>query len=391
VKAEFLPTHRPAVVVERLRQAGWESDRAESAASGLGPVVVVVAGLGPEVLEALQRWNLKAGLDLLTGDDWVLLAGSASRISALARPWTVPPELSELATAVGLALPAGPPAHWPTARGTIALDRPVIVGIVNVTPDSFSDGGAHATTEAAIDHARRLLDEGATMLDVGGESTRPGAAPVPAEEELRRVVPVIEALASRSPALPLSIDTTKSAVAHAALAAGAWVVNDVSALRFDPELAGVIAESGAGVVLMHSRGNFGELASYDRAEYPGGAVAEVTEELRDVVGRAVGAGIGATSIAVDPGFGFAKRPEQNILLLDQLAALASLGHPLYVGPSRKRFLNTAVGRDLPPTERDPATAAACVASYERGARLFRVHSPAAVRDPLALAHALTRS
>jgi dihydropteroate synthase len=390
VKAEFLPTHRPAVIVERLRQGGWESDRAESAASGLGPVVVVVAGVSQHAIESLQRWNLKAGLDLLTGDDWVLLAGSASRISALARPWTVPPELSELATAVGLALPAGPPPHWPTGRGTIPLDRPVIVGIVNVTPDSFSDGGAHATTEAAVDHARRLIDEGAMMLDIGGESTRPGAAPVPADEELQRVVPVIEAL-GRFAAVPLSVDTTKSTVARAALAAGAWVVNDVSALRFDPALPGVIAEAGAGVVLMHSRGNFGELAAYDRAEYPGGVVAEVTDELRDAVARAVGAGIGATSIAVDPGFGFAKRPEQNILLLDQLAALATLGHPLYVGPSRKRFLNTAVGRDLPPTERDPATAAACVASYERGARLFRVHSPAAVRDPLALAHALTRS
>ncbi len=385
MKAHALPTHRPRAVVDLLRARGWDAPRAEAAADGLGPAAVVVAGVSPQVLEALRRWNLKAGLDLLSGDDWVLLSGSASRISALARPWTVPPELTEVATVVGLALPAGPPAHWPTRRGTISLEKPVIVGIVNVTPDSFSDGGAHATTDAAVDHALRLLDEGATMLDIGGESTRPGAAPVPAEEELRRVVPVIEALCRRA-AVPLSADTPKSAVARAALDAGAWVVNDVSGLRFDPAMAPTVAAAGAGVVVMHSRGSFGELASYTHAAYPGGVVEEVHDELLAAVQRATDAGVPLASVAVDPGFGFAKTPEQNIVLLDRLAAIVALGRPTYVGVSRKRFLGELTGRD--PGDRDRATAVASAVAVERGARLVRVHAPDAVRDALAVIHAL---
>ncbi|MBW8772370.1 MAG: dihydropteroate synthase [Gemmatimonadetes bacterium] len=326
------------------------------------------------------------GLDLLTGEDWALLAGTAARLSALARPWTVPPELSELATAVGLALPAPRADRWPTRRGVIVLGRPVIVGILNVTPDSFSDGGAHATPEAAVEQAKRLVDAGATMLDIGGESTRPGATPVPVDEELRRVVPVVERLLAVLPSCPLSVDTTKSPVARAALAAGAWVVNDVSGLRFDPAMGGAVAEAGAGVVLMHSRGSFGELASYAQAQYPEGVTAEVCRELGAGVARATAAGIPLDAVAVDPGFGFAKTPEQNIVLLDQLAAVVALGRPTFVGLSRKRFLGELTGRE--PSDRDRATAAACLSAAERGAHLFRVHDPAAVRDALALASAL---
>ena len=386
MKAYALPVHRPRAVVELLRARGWDLPRAEAAADGLGPAAIVVAGLGPQTLEALRRWNIKAGLDLLTGEDWALLSGSASRISALARPWTVPPELSEVATIVGLALPAGPPAHWPTGRGTISLEKPVIVGIVNVTPDSFSDGGAHATTEAAVAHALKLVEQGAGMLDIGGESTRPGATPVPVDEELRRVVPVVEAIAARSPALPLSVDTTKASVAAAALAAGAWVVNDVSGLRFDAAMPSTVAEAGAGVVVMHSRGSFGELASYTHANYPGGVVEEVHDELLAAVQRATDAGVPLANVAVDPGFGFAKTPEQNIVLLDRLRTIVSLGRPTFVGLSRKRFLGELTGRDA--TDRDRATAAASAVAVERGARLVRVHAPDAVRDALAIIHAL---
>ncbi len=389
MRAEFVPIHRRSATAELLGGLGWGSDRAESAAEGLGPVAILVRGVPAVALEGLQRWNLKMGLDLLTGEDWVLLAGTASRLSALARPWVVPPELSELATAVGLALPAAPPAHWPTARGVISLERPVLVGIVNVTPDSFSDGGAHATTKAAVEHAKRLIDEGATMLDIGGESTRPGATPVPADEELRRVVPVIEQLLAVLPSCPLSVDTTKSAVARAALAAGAWVVNDVSGLRFDPAMGAAIAEAGAGVVVMHSRGTFAELASYAQAEYPAGVASTVAEALSAAVARATGAGIALDRVAIDPGFGFAKTPEQNIVLLDRLAAVAALGRPLFVGLSRKRFLGQLTVREA--ADRDAATAAACVAAHARGARLFRVHAPAAVRDALVVAHALGAS
>jgi dihydropteroate synthase len=386
VKAELFPVHRRSAFAEYLRERGWDIDRAESAADGLGPVVVVVSGLTPVVLEELQRWNLKMGLDLLTGEDWVLLAGTAARISALARPWTIPPALSELATAVGLALPGGLPARWPTGRGVIPLDRPVIVGIVNVTPDSFSDGGAHATTTAAVEHAKRLLDEGATMLDIGGESTRPGATPVPVDEELRRVLPVIEQLLSACPAVPLSVDTTKSAVARAALGAGAWAINDVSGLRFDPAMGATIAEQGGGAIVMHSRGPFAQLASYDLADYPVGVAGTVAAELGLAVSRATGAGIPLDRVAVDPGFGFAKTPEQNIVLLDRLAVVTALGRPTLVGLSRKRFLGTLTGREA--ADRDAATAAACVLAHTRGAQLFRVHAPAAVRDALTVAHAL---
>lgn len=387
MKAELLPVHRRSAFAEFLRERGWDMDRAESAADGLGPVVLAVSGLTPQVLEGLQRWNLKMGLDLLTGDDWVLLAGSASRISALARPWTIPPELSELATVVGLALPAGPPAHWSNPRGVIPLDKPVIVGIVNVTPDSFSDGGAHATTAAAVDHALRLIDEGATMLDIGGESTRPGAGPVSVDDEMKRVLPVFNALFKRKVKVPLSVDTTKGVVARAAVHAGAWVVNDVSGLRFDPMMAPLLADLGAGVIVMHSRGTFRELASYDKAEYPGGVASTVAAELGDAVARATGAGIPLDRVAVDPGFGFAKTPEQNIVLLDRLAQVTALGRPTLVGLSRKRFLGTLTGREAA-VDRDAATAAACVAAHARGAQLFRVHAPGAVRDALAVAHAL---
>ncbi|HET7042346.1 MAG TPA: dihydropteroate synthase, partial [Gemmatimonadales bacterium] len=303
MKAGLLPVHRPSALAEFLRGHGWDGSRAEAAASGLGPVAIAVTEVAAPALEALQRWNLKMGLDLLTGDDWFLLAGPASRLSALARPWTVPPELSEVATAVGLALPAEAPPRWSTGRGDIPLQRPVIVGIVNVTPDSFSDGGAHATTDAAVTHALRLLEEGATMLDIGGESTRPGATPVPVEEELRRVLPVVAALCDRA-TVPLSVDTTKSAVAAAALQSGAWVVNDVSGLRFDPAMAATIAGQGAGVVVMHSRGAFSELASYTHAEYPEGVSGTVARELGEAVRRATDAGVPLDHVAVDPGFGF---------------------------------------------------------------------------------------
>jgi dihydropteroate synthase len=190
--------------------------------------------------------------------------------------------------------------------------------------------------------------------------------------------------------VPISVDTTKAAVARAAVQAGATVVNDVSGLRFDPAMAEVVAELGAGLVVMHSRGDFTGLASYAHASYPRGVAAEVAEELGQAVARATGAGIPLDHVAVDPGFGFAKTPEQNIVLLDRLAAIAALGRPTFVGLSRKRFLGQLTVREAA-ADRDAATAAACVAAHARGAQLFRVHAPAAVRDALTVAHALGAS
>jgi dihydropteroate synthase len=261
------------------------------------------------------------------------------------------------------------------------------VGVLNVTPDSFSDGGRYAAREAALAHAAELLAEGATVLDVGGESTRPGRTEaVPAEEELRRVVPVIEALARAYPALVISVDTVKASVARASLHAGAAVVNDVSAFRLDPEMAAVVASARAGAVLMHSRGSVLEIASYDHADYAGDVVGQVIAELRAAIASAAGAGVSPGAIVLDPGFGFSKTVEQNLLLFDQLDALQAVGRPVLVGPSRKRFLGSLTG--LPPEERDRATATACALAWERGARLFRVHAVASAREALAVATAM---
>ena len=200
------------------------------------------------------------------------------------------------------------------------------------------------------------------------------------------MVPIVEALARSHPALVISIDTVKAAVARASLSAGAAVVNDVSAFRLDPEMAAVVAAAGAGAILMHSRGSVLEIASYKHADYAGDVVGQVIGELREALAVATGAGIPASAIVLDPGFGFSKTVEQNILLLDQLDALQALGRPVLVGPSRKRFLGSLTG--LPPEERDRITATACAVAWERGARLFRVHAVAAAREALALAVAM---
>ena len=278
-------------------------------------------------------------------------------------------------------------AHTLDCNGrALVLDRVRVMGIVNVTPDSFSDGGEHATVEDAVAHGLRLAAEGADILDVGGESTRPGADEVDVAEELRRVIPVIEALVRRHPDLILSIDTVKAPVARAALEAGAAIVNDVSGLRLDPDLAAVVADARAGVILMHSRGSMLEIASYTHADYAGNVVGEVVRELREGLARAARAGVVPDAVVVDPGFGFSKTVEQNLLLLDQLGAVQALGRPVLVGPSRKRFLGAVPG--LPVEDRDRATATACALAYSRGARLFRVHDVAAARESLTLAQAV---
>jgi dihydropteroate synthase len=200
------------------------------------------------------------------------------------------------------------------------------------------------------------------------------------------VIPVVEALARRHPAVPISVDTVKSAVARAALEAGAAIINDVSGFRLDPAMAGVAAAAGAGVVLMHSRGTVSTMALLDQATYEPDVVTAVTVELRERLAAAAAGGVGLDHIVLDPGFGFAKTAEQNLLLCDRLASLLALGRPLLVGPSRKRFLGSVTGREI--AERDVATAAACVMAYERGARLFRVHNVAATRDALAVAAAV---
>jgi dihydropteroate synthase len=242
------------------------------------------------------------------------------------------------------------------------------MGIVNVTPDSFAGAGATTDSDRAIAHARQLIADGADMIDVGGESTRPGARPVPADEEWRRIAPVLEALRG-TVSVPVSIDTYKADVADRALDGGAVIVNDISGFLYDPSLAAVVARRRAAVVLMHNRGRSSDM--YAHADYQD-VVAEVTAELGERVAAALAAGIPRDCIIVDPGLGFAKRAEQSMAMLAGLPRLAALGCPVLSGPSRKSFLKLATG-DVPPDERVWATAGAVTASILGGAHIVRVH------------------
>ena len=275
---------------------------------------------------------------------------------------------------------------WRVRAREIPLDRPRLLGILNVTPDSFSDGGAHFRVEAAVAHAERMLAEGADLIDIGGESTRPGATPIGEDEERARVLPVLRELLRRHPDAVLSVDTVKSAVAEAALGEGAHVVNDVSAFRLDPRMGEICARGGAGVILMHSRGTVSEMASYVHAEYAD-VVAEVVVELGESIRVALRAGVARESIAVDPGVGFAKRGAQSLRVLAELPAVERLGHPIVVGVSRKRFIGEITG--VPDAaERVHGTSGALVLALTRGARLFRVHDVGAARQALDVAWAI---
>jgi dihydropteroate synthase len=251
-----------------------------------------------------------------------------------------------------------------------------VMGVINVTPDSFSDGGLYLEPAAAIEHGRQLAAEGAAIVDVGGESTRPGAAAVGLEEELRRVVPVIQALAGVG--AQVSIDTSKAAVADAALGAGATMVNDVTALRGDPEMAGVIASRQADCCLMHMLGTPRTMQDDPRYE---DVVGEVKAFLEERAAFAVAERIAEGRIMVDPGIGFGKTAAHNLELLRRLDELADLGFPLLIGTSRKSFLGRLTGR-TDPEDRVAGTIATCVIAYERGASVFRVHDVAPVRDAL---------
>jgi len=260
-----------------------------------------------------------------------------------------------------------------------------------VTPDSFSDGGRLQSVDDVRRHMARLVAEGADVLDVGGESTRPqGATPVDEDEELRRVIPAIQAAAADFPAVPVSIDTVKARVAAEALAAGASIVNDVSAFRLDAAMAGVCAARGAGVVLMHSRGDVADMATFAHASYGDDPVGDVVAELRASVGRALDAGVERGRIAIDPGIGFSKRREHSLAMLAHLDRFVMLGYPVLVGVSRKRFIGEITGAAAP-AERAAGTAGANVAALERGARLFRVHDVKPSRDALDVAWAIMQS
>jgi dihydropteroate synthase len=256
------------------------------------------------------------------------------------------------------------------------------MGIVNTTPDSFSDGGQFLATEAAVSHALRLIDEGADIIDIGGQSTRPGAEPVPLDTELARVLPVIESLSKRSDAI-ISIDTSKAEVARQAIAAGAHIVNDVTALREDPAMIDVAKSCDVGVIVMHM---LGTPKTMQTAPTYTDVVAEVRTFLADRVAWLVAQGVSGDRIAVDPGIGFGKTAEHNLLLIRELNALSDLGRPVCLGHSRKRFIGKILNR--PVDERLIGTVAGAIAGYQRGANILRVHDVAAVRDAIAMFRAI---
>jgi len=259
-----------------------------------------------------------------------------------------------------------------------------LMGVINVTPDSFSDGGEWFDGDAALAHAADLVADGADILDVGGESTRPGAAPVPEHEELRRVVPIVEAAAARHPSTQISVDTSKLAVARAALDAGATYVNDVTAFRADPRMAALTAERGADCCLMHMLGEPRTMQDDPRYE---DVVSEVKAFLEARLAFAVAEGVPEERIQLDPGIGFGKTLEHNLELLRRLDELAALGRPLVVGTSRKGFIGRLTGRETP-ADRVHGTVATNVLALERGASVFRVHDVRPTRDALVVAAAM---
>ncbi len=278
-----------------------------------------------------------------------------------------------------------PAARVRTRAGNpLRAPGPALFGILNVTPDSFSDGGDFFDPEAAAGHAELLLDEGADVIDVGGESTRPGSDPVSEDEELRRVVPVVRKILEARPEALVSVDTYRASTAKAALDAGARIVNDVTALRGDPRMARLVAEVGCPVVLMHMLGEPKTMQEEPRYE-------DVTREVRDFLARraehAISAGIPAGNIIVDPGIGFGKTLEHNLSLLARLDEIAALGFPVLLGASRKRFLGSITGAEEA-KDRVFGTVATTVLGYEGGATLFRVHDVRANREALAVAEAV---
>jgi dihydropteroate synthase len=318
-----------------------------------------------------------------------VLIGTAKQLKRLCLKLKVQPfglpelagELEEL-----LANSAVIPAVWKTSRRSLSLKRPLIMGILNVTPDSFSDGGRWAHTDLAVEKALQMEAEGADIIDIGGESTRPGAAAVSVEEELDRVIPVIERLA---PVLScaISVDTWKSAVAERSLAAGAEIVNDISGLTFDHHMAEVAAAGGAGVVLMHTRGKPDTMQQ--NTTY-GDLMTEVVEGLRASIVLAHEAGIADEFLVVDPGIGFGKGAAGNLELIRRLHELSGFGLPVLSGPSRKSFIGTVLGREQT-DGRTFGTAAAVALSISHGASIVRVHDVRAMRDVADVAHAVMQS
>lgn len=261
---------------------------------------------------------------------------------------------------------------------------PLVMGVLNVTPDSFSDGGAYATIELAVNHARQMQAQGADIIDIGAESSRPGAQPIAESEELRRLIPVVEAV-REAVSLPISVDTTKAVVARMAIQAGAVIVNDISALQGDPLMAGLVAETGVAVVLMHMQGTPQTMQKSPRY---GNVVEEVSVFLQQRAQDAITRGIRPSQIILDPGFGFGKLQEHNLHMLAEFEAFTKLGYPVLAGVSRKQFIGNLIRQ--PVHEREYGTAGAIAVAVLKGAHIIRVHDVRAMKDTATVVSAISR-
>ncbi len=393
----MLQADREADLVREMREIGVDPAGIALMAPKGRHRTLRLEGLSPWQANLLKQEMLSLGgeaavhrgaIDCSATMTAALLMGTEKHFRSLqVKLQSQPPAMKRIGEEVRAALEDYDRRRFPLTLGSRQLelgDRTFIMGIVNVSPDSFYDGGRHFSTERAVAHGLRLAQEGADLLDVGGESSRPGAEPVPLEEEKARVLPVIEELAARCD-VPVSVDTYKADVAKAALEAGAVMVNDISGLRFDSRMAGVVAGAGAAVIVMHMQGEPGTMQ--DSPEY-GNVMGEIVEEIGVMVEKAIEGGVGRDRILVDPGIGFGKKLEHNLHLLRHLSELRVFGRPIVVGPSRKAFIGAV--SDLPPEERLEGTIAAVCHCVAAGAEVVRVHDVKAVRRAVQVADAICR-
>jgi len=368
---------------------------AEDAITHSESVALALEHLPPAAAAWLQTRMLEAGGDVLlpprADESWtdIVLIGSRSRFqTVLARLADAAPDTAAVGEEIQRALAGYARTHFEVGMGARRLavgPEPAVMGILNVTPDSFSDGGQWLESGTAVAHAERLVEEGADIIDVGGESTRPGSDPVEEQEELDRVLPVVETLASRID-VPISIDTRHARVAREALAAGACLVNDVTGLQGDPDVARAVAETGAGIVIMHMLGEPRSMQDHPHYDH---LMADICRYLRRGMQIAADAGVPEDGIIIDPGIGFGKTLQHNLEILARLGQFRTLGVPVLVGPSRKRFIGELAGVETP-SERVFGTAAACSLAVAAGALILRVHDVREVRQALAVATAIAR-
>lgn len=326
---------------------------------------------GDEEGMGLVRKRIEEEFDIVDSDEGMLILAPVSWLRFLADIISTDPRLSKLSERMRIAIDSTIPSVscWSCGRHRIEIGRrTIIMGILNVTPDSFSDGGLYMDPDLAGRRAVEMVEEGADIIDVGGESTRPGADPVPVEEEMRRVIPVISRLVKEIPDVPISVDTYKAEVARAAIEEGASIVNDISAMRMDPGMVDVISESSVGVILMHMKGTPKDMQLNPRYDHP---ISEIYEFLQERAEFAESRGIDRSRIVVDPGIGFGKDLDHNLEIIRRIREFRSLGFPVLIGPSRKSFIGKVLG--LPVDERVEGTGAVVSIAIAYGADIVRVH------------------